>query len=341
MEHWPRRIAIVSDAWHPQINGVVRSLSQLAQELEGRGIAVTVIGPDRFRTLPCPLYPEIRLALWPAAGLRRMLTEFGPDALHIATEGPLGLAARRWAIRRGHAFTTSFHTRFPDYLAARLPIPRRLTYRWLRRFHGAGAATMAATPSLIGELRGRGFANLCLWTRGVDTAVFTPIARREDSLPRPVFLYCGRLAVEKNVAAFLALDLPGTRVVVGDGPDRTALAQRYPTAVFLGALSGEALSRAYASADVMVFPSRTDTFGLVVLEALASGTPVAAFPVQGPRDIIGGADPIVGALDEDLRRAAFAALKADRGQCRRFAERFSWSAAAAMFMSNLVPIARG
>jgi glycosyltransferase involved in cell wall biosynthesis len=337
---WPRRVAIVSDAWHPQVNGVVRSLTQLSRELTARGIAVTVIGPDRFATLPCPYYPEIRLSLWPRRRLRRLLAEFGPDALHIATEGPLGFAARRWAIRRGYAFTTSFHTRFPDYVAARLPIPRRLTYRWMRRFHSAGSAVMAATPSLIAELRGRGFSNVCLWSRGVDTEAFSPAHRNEQAPRRPVFLYCGRLAIEKNVAAFLDLDLPGTRVVVGDGPDRVALAERYPSAIFLGTLSGEALSRAYASADVMVFPSRTDTFGLVVLEALACGTPVAAFPVPGPRDIMGNAHPSVGALDEDLRRAALAALKADRGQCRRFAEGFSWSAAAAMFMGNLVPIAR-
>jgi glycosyltransferase involved in cell wall biosynthesis len=272
-----------------------------------------------------------------------MLRDFNPDALHIATEGPLGLAARRWAVGQRYAFTTSFHTRFPEYLAARLPFPRAITervvYRWMRSFHGAASAVMAATPSLIGELKGRGFANLCLWTRGVDTVGFNPAARREYAeAGRPVFLYAGRLAVEKNIEAFLNLELPGSKLVVGDGPDRASLERRYPDVRFTGMLSGEALTRAYASADVLVFPSRTDTFGLVMLEALACGTPVAAYPVTGPRDILGTASPPVGGLDEDLRAAALAALRADRAVCRRFAETFSWSAATGMFLSNLVPM---
>jgi glycosyltransferase involved in cell wall biosynthesis len=344
MTAWPRRVAIVSDAWHPQVNGVVRSLGQLVRELRGQGIEVELFGPDRFATLPCPFYPEIRLALWPQRRLHRMLREFGPDALHIATEGPLGLAARRWALGRRYDFTTSFHTRFPEYFAARLPFPRALTervvYRWMRSFHGAASAVMAATPSLIGELKGRGFVNLCLWTRGVDTEGFNPGARHEAAeAGRPVFLYAGRLAVEKNIEAFLNLDLPGSKLVVGDGPDRAGLERRYPAIRFTGMLSGEALTRAYASADVLVFPSRTDTFGLVMLEALACGTPVAAYPVTGPRDILGAASQPVGGLDEDLRAAALVALKADRAVCRRFAETFSWSAATGMFLGNLVPMA--
>lgn len=344
MTDWPRRVAIVSDAWHPQVNGVVRSLSQIVTELSARGIAVEVFGPDRFRTLPCPFYPEIRLALVPGRGLRRLLADFAPDALHIATEGPLGLAARRWARAEGHAFTTSFHTRFPEYVAARLPFPRawteRAVYRWIRRFHGAGSAVMAATPSLIGELRQRGFGNVCHWSRGVDTVGFHPALRQEQSdLRRPIFLYAGRLAVEKNIEAFLALDLPGSKLVVGDGPDRAHLERRFPAARFTGMLSGEALTAAYASADVFVFPSRTDTFGLVMLEALACGTPVAAYPVTGPRDILSGAMPPVGGLDEDLRAAALAALGMDRAACRHFAENYSWGAAAAMFLRNLVPMA--
>jgi glycosyltransferase involved in cell wall biosynthesis len=344
MTGWPERVAIVSDAWHPQVNGVVRSLGQLARELRGQGIAVEIFGPDRFTTLPCPFYPEIRLALWPKRRLHRMLTDFRPDALHIATEGPLGMSARRWAMGRRYAFTTSFHTRFPEYLAARLPFPRALTervvYRWMRAFHSGASAVMAATPSLIGELKGRGFGNLCLWTRGVDTVGFHPSLRHETTeAARPVFLYAGRLAVEKNIEAFLALELPGSKLVVGDGPDRAGLERRYPDVRFTGMLSGEALSRAYASADVLVFPSRTDTFGLVMLEALACGTPVAAYPVTGPRDILGAAAPPVGRLDEDLRVAALAALQADRAACRRFAEGFSWSAATGMFLSNLVPMA--
>ncbi|MBW4023156.1 MAG: glycosyltransferase family 1 protein [Proteobacteria bacterium] len=344
MTNWPRRVAIVSDAWHPQVNGVVRSLGQLVREMRGQGIEVELFGPDRFATLPCPFYPEIRLALWPKRRLHRMLREFKPDALHIATEGPLGLSARRWAMRQRYAFTTSFHTRFPEYLAARLPLPRALTervvYRWMRGFHGAASAVMAATPSLIGELRGRGFANVCLWTRGVDTKGFHPGLRGEPGgTARPVFLYAGRLAVEKNIEAFLELDLPGSKLVVGDGPDRAGLERRFPQVRFAGMLSGEALTRAYASADVLVFPSRTDTFGLVMLEALACGTPVAAYPVMGPRDILGAASPPVGGLDEDLQAAALAALQVDRSLCRRFAEGFSWSAATKMFLGNLVPMA--
>jgi glycosyltransferase involved in cell wall biosynthesis len=344
MTGWPQRVAIVSDAWHPQVNGVVRSLGQLAWELRGRGIEVGIFGPDRFRTLPCPFYPEIRLALFPKRHLHRMLKEFAPDALHIATEGPLGLSARRWAMAQRYAFTTSFHTRFPEYVAARVPFPRALTervvYRWMRSFHGAASAVMVATPSLIGELTARGFANVCLWTRGVDTVGFTPTLRHEMAeITRPVFLYAGRLAVEKNIEAFLKLDLPGSKLVVGDGPDRASLERRHRGARFTGMLTGEALTRAYASADVLVFPSRTDTFGLVMLEALACGTPVAAYPVTGPRDILGTASPPVGGLDEDLRAACLAALTVDRAACRRFAEEFSWSAATGMFLSNLVPMA--
>jgi glycosyltransferase involved in cell wall biosynthesis len=344
MTGWPQRIAIVSDAWHPQINGVVRSLGQLVQELRQQGIEAEIFGPDRFQTLPCPFYSEIRLALWPTRRLHRMLRAFKPDALHIATEGPLGLSARRWAMGQRYAFTTSFHTRFPEYLAARLPLPRALTervvYRWMRSFHGAASAVMAATPSLIGELTGRGFANVCLWTRGVDTVGFNPALRQDPGeAARPRFLYAGRLAVEKNIEAFLNLELPGSKLVVGDGPDRASLERRYPAVAFTGTLSGEALTRAYASADVLVFPSRTDTFGLVMLEALACGTPVAAYPVTGPRDILGAASPPVGGLDEDLRAAALAALSMDRAVCRRFAEGFSWAAATKMFLGNLVPMA--
>jgi glycosyltransferase involved in cell wall biosynthesis len=344
MTGWPQRVAIVSDAWHPQINGVVRSLGQLVRELRGQGIEVEIFGPDRFSTLPCPLYPEIRLALWPKRRLHRMLRDFKPDALHIATEGPLGLSARRWAMARRYAFTTSFHTRFPEYVAARLPFPRavteRVVYRWMRSFHRSASAVMAPTPSLIGELTARGFANVCLWTRGVDTVGFNPALRGEPSgQPRPVFLYAGRLAVEKNIEAFLSLELPGSKLVVGDGPDRASLERRYPEVSFTGMLSGAALTRAYASADVLVFPSRTDTFGLVMLEALACGTPVAAYPVTGPRDVLGAASPPVAGLDEDLRTAALAALTVDRAVCRRFAEGFSWSAATKMFVGNLVPTA--
>lgn len=339
----PRRIAIVSDAWHPQINGVVRTLAMVAAELRAAGHQVLVIGPDRFRTMPCPFYPEIRLALWPRRRLAGLLAAFAPDSLHIATEGPLGLAASALARRAGWAFTTAYHTHFPDYLAARLRLPRALTYRWLRRFHGRGVSVMVATSGLAAELAARGFDNTVLWSRGVDLALFHPGNAAPLPYPRPIFLSVGRLAVEKNLPAFLGLDLPGSKLVIGDGPARAALQRAYPAAHFLGALQGEALAQAYASSDVFVFPSETDTFGLVLLEALASGLPVAALPAAAPRAVLGdaaqgGTAPPVGVLDRDLGAAAHAALSLDRGACRRFAEAFSWAAAARQFLANLVPL---
>ena len=337
----PRRIAIVSDAWHPQINGVVRTLAMVAAELRFAGHRVLVIGPDRFRTLPCPVYPEIRLALWPRRRLAAQLAAFAPDSLHIATEGPLGLAARAIARRAGWSFTTAYHTSFPDYLAARFLLPPRLTYRWLRGFHGRGAGMMVATQTLAAELAAHGFENMQFWSRGVDLALFHPGRAAPLPYPRPIFLSVGRLAVEKNLPAFLALDLPGSKLVVGDGPARAALMRAYPGAHFLGAIEGAALARLYASADVFVFPSETDTFGLVLLEALASGLPVAAFPASAPSEVLGGARPAVGVLDRDLGHAARAALALDRGQCRRFAEGFSWALSARQFLANLVPLRAG
>jgi glycosyltransferase involved in cell wall biosynthesis len=319
------------------VNGVVRTLATLAGELQAMGHAVEVIGPERFRTLPCPTYPDIRLAVLPRRSLGRMIADFAPDALHIATEGPLGLAARAWARRRGAAFTTSFHTRFPEYLHARVRLPPALAYAWLRRFHNAGSGTMVATASLRAELARRGFAHLRPWTRGVDLAAFQPRPREEWGLPRPVFLYVGRVAVEKSIRAFLDLDLPGSKVVVGDGPQLAELRRAYPAVRFTGARFGAALARAYAGADVFVFPSRTDTFGLVLLEALACGTPVAAFPVTGPLDVLGGARGAIGAVDTDLRHAALAALSCDRAACRAHAETFSWRACAELFLAHLVP----
>ena len=331
----PRRIAVVSDAWHPQVNGVVRTLATTAAELRAMGHDVLVIGPDRFRTVPCPTYPEIRLALFPAPRLARLLQEFRPDSLHVATEGPLGLAARAWARRRGTAFTTSLHTRFPDYLHTRFGIPAALPWRWLRRFHGAAAATMVATESLRQELDGRGFRHLRLWPRGVDTAVFRPHPRRDWGLPRPVLLSVGRVAPEKNLPAFLLLDLPGSKVVVGDGPLLARLRREHPGVLFTGALAGEALAEAYAGADAFVFPSRTDTFGLVLLESMACGTPVAAYPVPGPRDVV---PETAGALHEDLATATRAALARDRAACRAHAERRGWAECARTFLGHLVPL---
>lgn len=336
----PARILIVTDAWHAQVNGVVRTLSMLADQLERLGQSVLVAGPDRFRTLPCPFYPEIRLSVAPGRRLARLFDSFAPDALHIATEGPLGISAARLARRRGWSFTTAYHTRFPDYLAARIALPERLTYAWLRRFHRRGAGTMVATRSLAEELTEHGFANTMLWSRGVDSGLFHPGRAIDLPYERPIFLSVGRLAVEKNLPAFLDLDLPGTKLVVGDGPARAALERHHADerTVFLGARHGTDLAALFASADAFVFPSRTDTFGLVVLEALAAGTPVAAFPVPGPRDIIGDASPRVGVLNEDLGSAAIAALDIDRAECRRFAERHAWSSCAALFMKNLVPV---
>ena len=343
------RILIVSDAWKPQVNGVVRTLAAVAGELQAMGYVVEVIGPDRFRTVPCPTYPAIRLAVLPRRGLARMIGAFAPDALHVATEGPLGLAARSWALRRHFAFTTSFHTRFPEYVKARIGLTPRFAYTFLRRFHNAGLGIMVATESMRQELASRGFAPIRAWSRGVDLAQFRPAEAgpREDwGLQRPIFLNVGRVAVEKNIEAFLELDLPGSKVVVGDGPLLAALQRRFPSVHFAGARHGEALARAYAGADVFVFPSRTDTFGLVILESLACGTPVAAYPVTGPRDVIGGAQGLgkaggIGAIDADLRRAALAALDADRAACRAYAERFSWRACAMLFCDNLVPMTEG
>ena len=332
------RILIVTDAWAPQVNGVVRTLSTVAAELRAMGHVVEVIGPDRFRTVPCPTYPDISLALLPQRRLVRMIEAFDPDALHIATEGPLGLAARRWARRHGKAFTTAFHTRFAEYVQARTHLPVRPIYAWMRRFHGAGSGTMVATASLRSELVARGFRNIQPWSRGVDLDLFKPEPRENWNLPRPVFLYVGRVSVEKNIAAFLDLDLPGSKIVVGGGPQLAALRQQYPKVAFTGPRHGEALARAYAGADVFAFPSLTDTFGLVLLESLACGTPVAAFPVTGPKDLLVDAIGNIGAVDADLRRAALAALDADRDACRAHAERYSWRACAELFLSHLVPL---
>lgn len=337
------RVLIISDAWRPQVNGVVRTLATLLQELRAMGVVAEVIGPDQFRTLPCPTYPDIRLCVLPRRKLSRLMEDFAPDALHIATEGPLGIAARKLAKSQGWIFTTAFHTRFPEYLAARTRVPTRLSYAWLRRFHNAGHGLMVATESLRQELAARGFSHLRAWSRGVDLAQFKPEPREAwEGLARPVFLYVGRVAVEKNIAAFLELDLPGSKVVVGDGPQVGSLKRNFPDVFFAGAKHGEALSRAYAGADVMVFPSLTDTFGLVMLESLACGTPVAAFPVTGPKDVLAAGGAAVGCVHADLRHAALAALEhGDRVACREYAETFSWQACAERFLANLVPIRHG
>ncbi|MBU6419392.1 MAG: glycosyltransferase family 1 protein [Proteobacteria bacterium] len=332
------RILIVTDAWEPQVNGVVRTLRTIATEMRAMGKIVEVVGPDRFNTMPMPSYPEIKLALFPGRKLAKIIESFQPDALHVATEGPLGLAARAYAKKKGLHFTTAFHTRFAEYLEARTRVPARLTYAWLRRFHNAGCGVMVATQSLRDELTSRGFTNIRSWSRGVDLDAFHAAPREAWNLPGPIFAYVGRVAVEKNLRAFLTLDLPGSKLVVGDGPQRKALQKEFPGVHFAGARHGADLAKAYAGADVFVFPSKTDTFGLVVLEALACGLPVAAYPVTGPKDILGEAPLPVGAMDEDLRIACLKALEVDRTNCRPYAEQFSWRACAERFMDNLVPV---
>lgn len=328
------KLLLATDAWHPQVNGVVRSLEQMVQAGPSLGIEPVLLTPQDFRSMPMPGYPEIRLSLATRARALDAIDRYGPSHVHIATEGPIGHAARRACIARGRPFTTCFHTRFPEYLAARVPVPEAWSYAWLRRFHTAASGTMVSTPSLSRELVRRGFTNLMPWTRGVDTELFRPQDSNVFSgLPRPIFLFVGRLAIEKNVGAFLALDLPGSKVVVGDGPDRARLRSLAPAAHFLGSLTGQALAQAYAGADAFVFPSLTDTFGIVLLEALASGVPVAAYPVTGPLDVIDGTG--VGALDTDLRAAALEALAIPRERCREEALRYSWAESARQFYANI------
>ena len=338
------RIVLASDAWHPQVNGVVRTLDTVVAHLRKAGHQVLTITPDRFRTIPCPTYPEIRLALRPGPEAKRLITEFEPDAVHIATEGPIGQAAAKVCRRAEWPFTTSFHTKFPEYIHARTRFPVAWTYAWLRRFHGHAHKVMVATATVDRELRGWGFTNTARWTRGVDTELFRPRPHDEwpaeiRDLPRPLQLYTGRVAVEKNIAAFLELDTEGTKIVVGDGPQRAELEGRFPDVVFAGEQHGEDLARHFAAADVFVFPSRTDTFGLVMLEALACGVPVAAYPVPGPLDVLGGTGP--GCLDENLAAAVRVAIeRATPAQCRAHALQYSWENCAALFVSHLAAITR-
>ena len=329
------RILVATDAWHPQVNGVVRTLTHMADAAKALGVEVSFLTPESFRTFAMPSYRDLRVALPYRTKIARLIADAGADSIHIATEGPIGLLVRRYCRKHGLPFTTSFHTRFPEYVSARLPVPESWIWAALRAFHGPSQAVMAATPALANELRARGFRNVVLWPRGVDAHQFHP--RTSDlGLPRPVFLCVGRVAVEKNLEAFLDLNLPGTKLIVGDGPARAALARNYPNAVFLGSRQGEALAEAYAGADVFVFPSKTDTFGLVLLEALASGLPVAAFPVTGPRDVIG--DAPVGALNDDLREACLSALTISKQACLDFAAKYTWEASARAFVDNMADI---
>jgi glycosyltransferase involved in cell wall biosynthesis len=330
------RILIATDAWRPQVNGVVRTLTSLARSASALGAEIDFLTPDGFPSLGVPTYPGLRIALPNRRGIAARIEAASPDAIHIATEGPIGWAVRAYCRRRKLAFTTSYTTRFPEYIAVRSIIPAWLSYAVLRHFHAAAAMTMVATSSLKQDLAIRGFKRLGAWTRGVDTDLFRPDHAAELDLPRPIFMTVGRVAVEKNLEAFLSLDLPGSKVVIGEGPQKAALQRRYPNARFLGEKTGQDLTSHLAAADVFVFPSRTDTFGVVQLEALACGAPVAAFPVTGPLDVI--ADHPIGALDTDLRSACIRALGISREACRSFALERSWENSARQFIGNLTAL---
>jgi glycosyltransferase involved in cell wall biosynthesis len=329
------KLLLATDAWSPQINGVVRTLSTVVETLRRKGHEIEVVAVGDYPALPLPFYREIEISIW-LQGLKARIQAFNPDAIHISTEGPIGQAVRRYCLQRGYAFTTSFHTRFPEYLHERLPIPLRFSYALLRRFHQSAFRTLVPTRSLKEALNQRGFAHLEVWGRGVDVDLFSPQRAEESDLPRPIYLNVGRVAPEKNLPAFLDLQLNGSKVVVGDGPQLDEFKRRYPDVHFPGAKVGVELARFYASADLFVFPSRTDTFGLVMLEALASGTPVAAFPVTGPLDVL--KPGITGVMHEDLAQAITEALTLDPARCRDAALQLSWSAIADQFLLALMPI---
>jgi glycosyltransferase involved in cell wall biosynthesis len=339
----PTRLMLVTDAWEPQVNGVVRTLSRTIAELRAMGVEVEVVSPsDGYKTIPLITYEEIRLALWAKDDVEERFQAFAPDAVHIATEGTLGWAMRTICRQYNFPYTTSYHTQFPEYVNARFWwLPLWLLYGYMRAFHGKSGRVMVATPSMKQQLEEHGFKNLTVWSRGVDTELFNPAKRDVEGgvyadLPRPVWAYVGRVAVEKNIEAFLSLDLPGSKVVVGGGPLLEILKPKYPGVRFTGPKFGDELARHYADADVFVFPSFTDTFGLVILEAMAAGTPVAAFIAPGPKDIIPGSN--AGAISDDLKEACLAALKMDRGATRAYAEKFSWRACAEDFLHNLQPL---
>jgi glycosyltransferase involved in cell wall biosynthesis len=333
------KIALVTDAWFPQVNGVVRTWSHVVDLCREMGHEVLVIRPEQFKTFPLPKYPEIRLPWWPGPKMRRLLDDFRPDAIHIPTEGTLGLAARRYCRRRKFPFTTSYHTQYALYVHKYTRIPERFTYRMLRWFHGAGEATLVPTKSIRDELTAQKFTNLRVWTRGVDTELFRPYGKELfDHLKRPVFSYIGRVAVEKNLDAFLGSDLPGSKVIVGDGPALKSFQKKYPDAVFVGYKHGEELARHFAASDVFVFPSKTDTFGVVLLEAMACGVPVAAYPVTGPIDVVDNGR--VGVLDVDIGTAALGALEMDPKTCREYALGYSWQKCAQIVLDTLVPFER-
>ncbi|SPF43370.1 putative glycosyl transferase, group 1 [Syntrophobacter sp. SbD1] len=332
------RIAIPTDAWHPQVSGVVTKFVRMARELEHMGHEVYFITPDMFRTVPMPTYPQIRLALNPWKRVSGLLDAFVPDCIHLATEGPIGFAARSYCLRRNYPFTTSYTTRFPEYIRLRFPVPLSISYSVFRWFHSASSGVMVSTVAMINELRKWGFKNLVQWTPGVDTTLFSPARNALVTDKKPIMMFVGRVAVEKSIEEFLDLNLGGSKYVVGDGPDFARLKAKYPQARFVGFKSGEELAGHYASADVFVFPSKTDTFGLVLLEALASGVPVAAYPVRGPLDIVKQGE--TGIMDENLGKAVIKALAIDRGKCREFALSHDWTKSTTQFIDNLAPIRR-
>ena len=333
------RVLVATDAWHPQVNGVVRTLGSLARAAAKLGVTIEFLSPEGFPSFQVPTYPGLRLALPSRRGIAQRIEAARPDAIHLATEGPIGFAVRAYCRRNGRPFTTSYTTRFPEYISARSPLPESWIYAALRWFHSGATVTMVATPSLMTELGGRGFANLGMWTRGVDVDLFRPDRAIELDFPRPIFMTVGRIAVEKNLEAFLSLDLPGSKIVIGSGPQEAKLKQSFPEARFLGPLENGTLAAHLAAADVFVFPSRTDTFGIVQLEALASGVPVAAFPVTGPKDVVG--DNPIGVLNEDLAQACMKALSLPRDVCRKFALECSWENSARQFLGHVRKVATG
>ena len=335
----PLRVVVATDAWHPQVNGVVRTLNALAVSARKQNVEIVFLTPEGFPSLPVPTYPGLRFALPAPREIARRIEAARPDAIHIATEGPIGQMARSYCRRHSRPFTTSYTTRFPEYIASRVPIPASWLYAAMRHFHAAAAVTMVSTQSLMAELSQRGFRNLGMWTRGVDTELFRPERAIDLALPRPIFMTVGRVAIEKNLEAFLSLDLPGSKVVVGKGPQLEELRCKFPQTKFLGLLEHETLAAHVAAADVFVFPSRTDTFGIVQLEALASGVPIAAFPVTGPKDVV--ANHPIGALDTDLRAACLKALSVSRQACRIFALSHSWENSARQFISHVTRAALG
>ena len=331
-------IVIATDAWRPQVNGVVRTYENVSEELIKMGHDVRFITPDDFTTIPCPTYPSIPLALFPGRKVNRMLDRLQPDAIHVATEGPIGTAARRYCVKHNISFTTSYHTQFPEYIKARVPIPLKWSYAYIKRFHNKAAHTFVPTKHMKQHLEKYGFNNVVLWSRGVDATIFKPKEKNFLQLERPIFVHMGRIAVEKNIEAFLSLDLPGSKLIVGDGPHLEKLKQEFPDVHYTGYKFGEELASYIAASDVFVFPSLTDTFGIVLLEAMSCGLPVAAYPVTGPIDVV--ENGVSGVLSDNLKQACLDAMKLNPADCIAHARKFSWENSANTFLDNLSPINR-